>query len=137
MKKLIVMILLLCIPSISHASDLTSLNAVNLVKASCTSSDGIIKVGLIYTNRETDELVFWKGGTVSCQYEVCLNTGNLLNPQKGTVISRGNAMLKEFSQDFYIDIPKQHLNQDKWGIITCTTRIGGRIYTSTDNVNLK
>jgi len=120
--------------SLSIAGELKALSDVDLINISSYVKDGVLKVGLIYKNRDRDELVFWREGTVSCDCEVYENIGSILDQKKGQRITSISKTVNRFGQDIYVDIPNTYLNKGKRAIIECTVNTGYKKFiTKGDN----
>lgn len=117
--------------------DLTQLSDVDLIRVSSYIKDGVLKVSILYKNRDYDKLVYWRQGSVTCSYSIYEMEGRSINRQRGTEIDSGSKTLTSFSQDFYIDIPDSFLGNDLWGLIEVEVDTGYVILISTDNFLLK
>lgn len=122
--------------SLSTAGELKALSDVNLIRISSYVKDGVLKVSLLYKNRDRDELVFWKEGTVNCDCKVYENIGSILDAKKGQRITHVNKMLKRSGQDFYVDIPERYLNKGKRAIIECLVNTGYKRLNASDDTSL-
>jgi hypothetical protein len=123
--------------SLGSSEDLTALRDVDLINISSYIQDKVLKVSFLYKNRDKDELIYWRAGTVSCSCEVYEIMGSPFDEQKGEQIAQIDKQLKSFSQDFYIDIPIRYLNKDKWGIIECSVNTGYKKLAASNTFLLK
>jgi hypothetical protein len=123
--------------SSGSSEDLTALRDVDLINISSYIQDQVLKVSILYTNRDKDELIYWRARTVDCSCAVYEIIGSSFDGQKGEQIAQIDKQLKSFSQDFYIDIPIRYLNKDKWGIIECFVNTGYKRLTASDSFLLK
>jgi len=120
--------------SLSTAGELKALSDVDLINISSYVKDGVLRVSLLYKNRDRDELVFWREGTVSCDCEVYENIGSILDQKKGQRITSVNKVVNRFAQDIYVDIPDTYLNKGERAIIECTVNTGYKKFiTKGDN----
>lgn len=138
MKRLyFITITFLFIPLLGFAADLTSLQDIDMISLRAYMKDGVVRVKIIYRNRDEDKLVFWRKGTISCYYAIYENVGNSLRPKKGEEILSGSKDLNRFRQDFYIDMPAQYMGPDKRAIIECTVNTGYDTLTARDGFSLR
>ncbi|MFZ3158436.1 MAG: hypothetical protein WA124_13130 [Smithella sp.] len=120
--------------SLSTAGELKSLSDVDLIRISSYVKDGVLQISLLYKNRDRDELVSWREGTVRCDCEVYENVGSILDKKKGQRITSVNKTVKSSRQDIYVDIPSTYLNKGKGAIIECTVNTGyKKLNASGDN----
>lgn len=85
--------------------------------------NGILTVSLLYKNRDTDQLVFWREGSITCNYVIYEYSDD---DKKGSKILEGSKVLTRHAQDFYIDIPSSYLKDGSRGFIECEININGK-----------
>ena len=118
-------ILLLLAMGVCKAGEITLLDAVDYIDLSAYVKNNVLKLSVLYKNKGSDRLVFWRNGSVDYECYVYKNDGNILSPIKGEEITSKSGTLRRFSQDIYIDIPEEYLGRDKRAIIECSFDIGG------------
>lgn len=85
--------------------------------------NGVLTVTLLYKNRDTDQLVFWRDGPVKCHYIIYeYNDAD----EKGLKILEDYKVLTRFAQDFYIDISASYLEHSSRGFIKCEVIINDK-----------
>lgn len=112
------------------------IKSVDLIRVSATEQDGVIRIGLLYKNRDTDKLVYWNDGSAKCYCEIFENIGTLLDRKAGARIGLVKKEVKSFSQDFYCDVPRSLQGRDMWAIIDCQVNTGFHQLRATDDIKI-
>ena len=88
-----------------------------------TNTHGVMRIGFHYTNRDTDELVYWEEGTVNCECQIYEEVGKR-KKRKGRKLVSIEKELQDYDQDIYVDIPDEYLNKGMEGILECLIDTG-------------
>lgn len=138
MKRLILILFLILFllsnPSVIFAdNEIRDLSEADMIKVLAYVSDGILKIDIIYHNRDLDKLVLWREGSVECNCVVYLKEGGPFRGKIGDEITDGSNTLTNFGHDLYIDIPSSYIGQRLWGIVECEVDTGYRILQASDD----
>ncbi len=114
----------------------SSTRSVDLLGLTGSFKNGKLRVGFFYKNTDTDELVQWRKGSVGTSCQVYENTGDILRPVKGALITTYSKTVKSSHQDVYINIPSGYINRDVYEIVDCQVDTGWRELSSSKLYNL-
>lgn len=122
--------------STTSSGPAVSIKPVDLARISATEQDGVIKIDLLYVNRDTDKLIYWNDGSAKCYCEIFENIGTLLDQKAGTRIGSIKKEVKSFDQDFYCDVPRSLQGRNIWAIIDCQVNTGFHQLRATGDVKI-
>ncbi len=114
----------------------SSTQKIDYVSLSGYFDNNRLKIGFLYTNTDTDELVHWRTGSVSVNCKVFENAGSILRPTAGVQISSLNKRVKSGSQDIYITIPQRYIGEGSRAIVECQIDTGWRRLSASEDYSL-
>jgi hypothetical protein len=99
------------------------INKVDLIKLyTGNEKNRSFSFSIGYINKMTDEIIHWDGWPVSCSCNLYENSGTLLEPSKGNIITSFQKELFKSSQTVYVDIPLTPNSLS--GILECVVNLG-------------